>query len=162
MLCHSRKGNAEVVFRQTTHDLLQALENAFWHSGGVPKIVVIENLRAAVKHPDWYDPELVPTLRAFEEHSGTTILPTKPCTPRHKSKVECGVDYVQEDSLRGRTFASLLEQNDCLAHWEATVADLRVHGTTRRQVGEHFSASEREALMELPIERFGNFSGARR
>ena len=120
VMSHSRKGYAEVVFRQTTDDFITAIENAFWHFGGVPKTVVINNLRAAVKTPDWYDPELTPKLRAFEKHYGTTILPTKPYTPRHKGKVERGVDYVQENALRGRTFASLVEQNDFLMHWEAT------------------------------------------
>ena len=119
VLSHSRKGYAEVVFRQTTDDFIATLENAFWHFGGVPKTVVIDNLRAAVKNPDWYDPELVPKLRAFEQHYGITILPTRPYTPRHKGKVERGVDYVQENALRGRTFATLLEQNDFLTHWEA-------------------------------------------
>lgn len=161
VLSHSRKGYAEVVFRQTTDDFLQALENAFWAFGGVPKTVVIDNLKAAVKHPDWYDPELVPKLRAFETHYGTTILPTKPYTPRHKGKVERGVDYVQENALRGRTFQSLAEQNDHLAHWEATVADLRIHGTTKRQVGNHFKEEQPE-LTPLPLERFGNFREARR
>jgi len=161
VLSHSRKGYAEVVFRQTTDDFLRALENSFWAFGGVPKTVVIDNLKAAVKHPDWYDPELVPKLRAFEEHYGTTILPTKPYTPRHKGKVERGVDYVQENALRGKTFESLAEQNDHLEKWEATVADLRIHGTTKRQVGNHFQ-EEKPALMPLPLERFGNFSEARR
>merc|ERR1712232_1438928 len=68
VLSHSRKGYAEVVYRQTTDDFIRALENAFWEFGGVPKTVVIDNLKAAVKHPDWYDPELVPKLRAFERH----------------------------------------------------------------------------------------------
>lgn len=162
VLSHSRKGYAEVVFRQTTDDFITALENAFWHFGGVPKTVVIDNLRAAVKNPDWYDPELVPKLRAFEKHYGTTILPTKPYTPRHKGKVERGVDYVQENALRGRTFASLTEQNDFLFHWEATVADVRIHGTTRKQVGAHFDAAEKDALLPLPSVRFANFSEARR
>lgn len=162
VLSHSRKGYAEVVFRQTTDDFITALENAFWNFGGVPKTVVIDNLRAAVKNPDWYDPELVPKLRAFEKHYGTTILPTKPYTPRHKGKVERGVDYVQENALRGRTFASLTEQNDFLFHWEATVADVRIHGTTRKQVGAHFDAAEKGALLPLPSERFANFSEARR
>lgn len=162
VLSHSRKGYAEVVFRQTTDDFLAALENAFWHFGGVPKTVVIDNLRAAVKNPDWYDPELVPKLRAFERHYGITILPTRPYTPRHKGKVERGVDYVQENALRGRTFATLLQQNDFLTHWEATVADLRIHGTTRKQVGSHFEAFEKDALLPLPSERFANFSEARR
>ena len=162
VLSHCRKGYSEVVYRQTTDDFITALENAFWQFGGVPKTVVIDNLRAAVKHPDWYDPELVPKLQAFEKHYGITILPTKPYTPRHKGKVERGVDYVQENALRGRTFSSLAEQNDFLINWEATVADLRIHGTTRKQVASHFVAAERAALMELPRERFANFSEARR
>lgn len=162
VLSHSRKGYAEVVFRQTTDDFITALENAFWHFGGIPKTVVIDNLRAAVKNPDWYDPELVPKLRAFEQHYGTTILPTKPYTPRHKGKVERGVDYVQENALRGRSFKSLHEQNDFLSHWEATVADTRIHGTTRKQVGPHFESMERATLIPLPSERFANFQEARR
>lgn len=162
VLSHSRKGYSEVVFRQTTDDFITALENSFWHFGGVPKTVVIDNLRAAVKNPDWYDPELVPKLRALETHYGITILPTRPYTPRHKGKVERGVDYVQENALRGRTFASLLEQNDYLAHWEASVADLRIHGTTRKQVAAHFDAAEKDALLSLPTDRFANFSEARR
>jgi transposase len=162
VLSHSRKGYAEVVFRQTTDDFITALENSFWHFGGVPKTVVIDNLRAAVKQPDWYDPELVPKLRSFEKHYGTTILPTKPYTPRHKGKVERGVDYVQENALRGRTFGTLIEQNDFLAHWEATVADLRIHGTTRKQVAAHFETAEKETLIALPNERFANFTESRR
>lgn len=161
VLSHSRKGYAEVVFRQTTDDFVRALENAFWAFGGVPKTVVIDNLKAAVKHPDWYDPELVPKLRAFERHYGVTILPTKPYTPRHKGKVERGVDYVQENALRGKTFESLAAQNDYLQQWESNVADLRIHGTTKRQVGNHFE-EEKPALMKLPLERFGNFRESRR
>ncbi len=95
VLSHSRKGYSEASFRQTTDDFIRALENAFQHFGGVPHTIVIDNLKAAVKHPDWYDPELTPKVRAFCEHYGTAILPTRPYTPRHKGKVERGVDYAR-------------------------------------------------------------------
>ena len=49
VLSHSRKAYAEAVFRQSTDDFLRCLENAFAHFGGVPKTLVIDNLRAAVK-----------------------------------------------------------------------------------------------------------------
>jgi transposase len=91
VLSHSRKAYSEVTYRQTTDDFIRALEHAFWHFGGVPQTLVIDNLRAAVAHPDWYDPELVPKLQAFCQHYGTTILPTRPYMPRHKGKVERGV-----------------------------------------------------------------------
>jgi transposase len=162
VLSHSRKAYGEVTYRQTTEDFLRALENAFWHFGGVPETIVIDNLRAAVLHADWFDPELVPKLEAFCRHYGTTILPTRPRTPRHKGKIERGVGYVKSNALKGRTFTSLEEQNRHLADWEASVADTRIHGTTRQHVGRVFAQVERPALRPLPRQRFDSFQEAQR
>jgi transposase len=162
VLSHSRKGYSEAVLRQTTDAFLRCLENAFWHFGGAPQRLVLDNLRAAVAKADWYDPDLNPKVRAFGRHYGVALLPTRPYTPRHKGKVERGVDYVQENALKGRTFAGLDEQNHFLLDWERTVADTRIHGTTRRQVGAHFLSAERAALQRLPLERFPSFHEARR
>lgn len=162
VLSHSRKAYSEATFRQTTEDFIGCLENAFAHFGGLPKVLVIDNLRAAVKHPDWFDPELVPKLRSFCQHYGIVILPTKPYMPRHKGKVEAGVKYVQNNALKARKFGSLQEQNEYLARWEATVADTRIHGTTRQHVGKVFREAERPALQPLPPERFAMFQEAPR
>jgi transposase len=162
VLSHSRKAYSEVVYRQTTDDFIRALENAFWHFGGVPQRLVLDNLRAAVTKADWFDPEINPQVRSFAAYYGVALLPTRPYTPRHKGKVERGIDYVQENALRGRTFATLEEQNRFLLDWEQTVADTRLHGTTRRQVGAYFVAVERAALQPLPAERFPCFREARR
>jgi transposase len=162
VLSHSRKGYSEAVSRQTTDDFLRCLEGAFRHFGGVPRRLVLDNLKAAVTKADWFDPELNPKVRSFAEHYGTVFLPTRPYTPRHKGKVERGVDYVQENALRGRSFTSLEEQNRFLREWELTVADTRVHGTTRRHVGNHFTEVERPALLPLPLESFPSFREARR
>jgi len=162
VLSHSRKGYCEASFRQTTDDFIRALENAFWSFGGVPQTVVIDNLKAAVKHADWYDPELQPKVRSFCQHYGTAILPTRPYTPRHKGKVERGIDYVKDNALKGKTFTALEKQNEHLTHWEQTIADTRIHGTTRQQVRQVFEEVERRALRPLPIERFVSFHEAQR
>jgi transposase len=162
ILSHSRKGYSEAVSRQTTDDFLRCLEGAFRHFGGVPRRLILDNLKAAVTKADWFDPEINPKVRSFGEHYGTVFMPTRPYTPRHKGKVERGVDYVQENALRGRSFASLEEQNRFLRDWELTVADTRVHGTTRRHVGKHFEESERAALLPLPADPFPSFREARR
>jgi hypothetical protein len=162
VLSHSRKAYSETVARQTTDAFITCLENAFHYFGGVPRTLVTDNLKAAVLKADWFDPELNPKIEAFCQHYGTTMLPTKPYTPRHKGKVERGVDYVQENALKGRSFPTLAEQNTFLLNWEATVADTRIHGTTRKQVGTHFAAVERPALLPLPEERFANFREAQR
>ena len=162
VLSHSRKGYSESTFTQTTEDFFRCLENAFAHFGGVPKTLVIDNLKAAVQHPDWFDPVLTPKVQAFCQHYGTVILPTKPYTPRHKGKVEGGVKYVQNNGLQGHEFDSLAAQNEHLAHWEANVADTRIHGTTKKQVGKLFHEVEKSCLQPLPRERFPCFQEARR
>jgi len=162
VLSHSRKGYSEAVSRQTTDDFLRSLENAFAHFGGVPRTLVIDNLRAAVQRADWFDPELCPRVRSFAGHYGIAVLPTKPYTPRHKGKIESGVKYVKSNALKGRTFPSLAEQNAHLLEWEAQVADRRIHGTTKKQVAAVFEESERAALLPLPSSRFELFQEAQR
>ncbi len=162
VLSHSRKGYSEVVLRQDTESFIRALENSFHYFGGVPRTLVIDNLRAAVKKADWYDPELNPKVRAFAGHYNTTFLPNRPYTPRHKGKVERGIGYVKANALKGREFKSLAEQNSHLLDWEQKVADTRIHGTTRQQVGKLFEEVERRALQPLPPDRFPFFHEARR
>ena len=154
VLSHSRKGYSEAVRRLTTESFIRSLENAFWALGGVPQVVVFDNAKAVVSHADWYDPELNPKIVEFCRHYNTALLPTKVRTPRHKGKVERGVDYVQENALRGHTFPSLAAQNEHLQQWERSVADTRLHGTTKQHVGKRFETVERGALRPLPAERF--------
>ena len=162
VLSHSRKAYSEVVWRQTTESFLRCLENAFRHFGGVPATVVIDNLKAGVIRADWHDPDLNPKLEEFARHYGTVILPTQPARPRHKGKVESGVKYAQNNAVKGQSFESLSAQNAYLADWERTVADTRIHGTTRRQVGKVFEEVERPALQPLPAGLFPVFEEALR
>jgi len=162
VLSHSRKAYSEAVYRQTTDEFIRCIENAFRHFGGAPRRLVLDNLTAAVKKADWYDPELNPKVRSFGEYYGCVFWPTRPRTPRHKGKVEKGVDYVQNNGLKARRFTSLEEQNVFLRDWELTVADTRIHGTTRRQVGKHFAEVERAALVPLPLSPFPSFHESRR
>jgi len=161
-LSFSRKGYSEVVWRQETESFLRCLENAFRHFGGVPKTVIPDNLKAAVLQADWFDPQLNPKLTSFAGHYGTVILPTKPRTPQHKGKVEAGVKYVQNNALKGRSFASLAAQNQYLDQWEKRVADTRIHGTVRQQVEALFSKQEKPAMQPLPAGLFPCFHEARR
>lgn len=162
VLSHSRKAYSEVVTRQTTENFIRALENAFHAFGGVPRTLVIDNLKAAVTNADWFDPELNPKLLDFCRHYGVSVMPTKPRTPRHKGKVERGVAYVQDNALKARVFGSVAEQNEYLANWERTVADTRIHGTIKRHVGKLFQEVERPTLQPLPRERFPFYYESRR
>ena len=162
VLSHSRKGYSEAVWRQSTEAFIRCLENAFRYFGGVARAVIIDNLRAAVSQADWFDPELNPKLEEFCRHYGTVILPCRPKMPRHKGKVESGVNYGQENALKGRSFESLCAQNLFLADWESNVADKRIHGATKRQAAKVFDEVERPQLLPLPASLFPVFAEAQR
>ncbi len=161
VLSYSRKAYSEAVHRPTTETLIRCLENAFRHFGGVTKTVVLDNLKAAVKHADWYDPDINPKFAEFSRHYGFAVLPIRVRTPRHNGKVERGVGYVKGNALKAREFVSLADENRYLAHWEEQVADLRIHGTTREQVARRFE-TERPFLQPLPAMIFPCFQEGRR
>ncbi len=162
VLSFSRKGYSEAVWRQTTESFIRCLENAFRYLGGVTRTVIIDNLGAAVSHADWFDPDLNPKLEEFCRHYGVAILPTKPATPRHKGKIESGVNYGQENALKGRSFESLSGQNLHLLEWETHVADKRIHGTTKQQGAKIFNEVEKPRRLPLPASLFPVFEEAQR
>jgi len=161
VLSYSRKVYSEAVLRQDTETFIRCLENAFRHFGGVPRTLNLDNLKAAVLKADFADPELNPKLLEFARHYGVALRPCLPRTPEHKGKVENSVGYVKGNALAGRTFEGLNSENEFLAHWEKTVADVRIHGTTRRQVAQLFE-EEKKHLLPLPATLFPLFREAPR
>lgn len=162
VLSCSRGAYTEAVFRQDTETFIRCIENAFRYFGGVTQTLRIDNLRAAVTRADWYEPELNPKVESFCRHYGTVILPCRVRKPEHKGKVENSVKYVKNNALKGREFSSLAEENEFLLNWEKTVADCRIHGTTRQQVGKRFREIEKSALLPLPAGLFPCFQEGQR
>jgi len=161
VLSCSRKGYSEAVLRQDTETFLRVLENAIRSFGGVPLMLNIDNLKAAVLKADWFDPEMNPKLADFCRHYGMHVVPCRPWTPQHKGKVERGVGYVRNNALKGRRFKMLAEENLHLQRWESGVADKRIHGTTCKQVAACFEL-ERPHLQPLPPSLFPCYQEARR
>jgi transposase len=156
VLSYSRKAYSEAVLRQDTETFIRCLENAFRAFNGVTLTINLDNLKAAVLKADWADPVLNPKLADFARHYGATVLPCLPRTPEHKGKVESSVKYVKGNALAGRQFTSLAQLNRHLADWERTVADQRIHGTTKRQVAQLFEA-EKPSLLPLASSVFPLF-----
>ena len=83
--------------------------NLFRFLGGVPKVVVCDNLKAAVTNPDRYDPRLNRTYAEMASHYGTAILAARPRRPKDKAKVEVAVQIAQRwvlARLRNQRFFS--------------------------------------------------------
>jgi transposase len=161
-LGHSRHGYEEAVDDQQLEPFLRLHERAFRDLGGVPLVIRHDNLKAAVVRACLYDPDSNEIYRAFAAHWGFTPLPTQPRHPQENGKQERSGGYVNDNALKGRRFESLEEHNAFLRHWNRTVARLRIHGTTRRQVWTHFRDVEQPALQPLATTAFPLFKTGER
>ena len=82
---------AEALRSQDLEHWVAAHAHAFEFFGGVPEIVVSDNLRSAVTKAHRYEPDLNATYQEMATHYGIAIIPARPYSPRDKAKVEAGV-----------------------------------------------------------------------
>jgi transposase len=149
----SRKSVWLLTFRSSSRIWCELHEEAFARLGGVPRTVVLDNLKEGVLTPDIYDPELNPLYRDMLAHYGVVALPARVHHPDRKGKVERAVDHAAGGPLKSMRFESLEEAQAYLDRWSARWADTRIHGTTKRQVAVMYD-EERPALLALPAEPF--------
>ena len=96
----------EAVMSQKKEDFIHACENAFHFYGGTPQVIVPDNLKAAVSHPNKYESELNEDFAAFADHYGCTALPARVRRPRDKALVEGAVKLIY------RTIYPLVEEKE--------------------------------------------------
>jgi transposase len=148
-LGYSRKSIRLLTFRSSARIWAELHERAFRRLGCCPTVVILDNLKEGVRHPDIYDPTLNPLFRDVLAHYGVTALPCRVRDADRKGKVESGVGHAQRTPLQGLRFETLAAAQAYLDHWETHWADTRIHGTTKRQVAAMF-AEERPHLRPLP------------
>ena len=86
--------------------------------GGVPEVLVPDNLKAGVKSPHLYEPDINPTYQEFARHYELAVVPTRVRKPKDKAKAEVGVQVAERwilAPLRDRTFFSVKELNQAIA-----------------------------------------------
>jgi transposase len=103
-LGYSRKSVRLVVWRSSARTWAELHERAFRRLGGVPRTVVLDNLREGVLTPDVYDPALNPLYGDVLAHYGVVALPCRVRHPDRKGKVESSVGHTQRTPLRGMRF----------------------------------------------------------
>lgn len=97
---------------------IQAHCVAFEFFGGIPAIVVPDNLKTGVTKPNYYDPDINPTYADMARHYGVVVLPARIRKPNDKAKVESAVLHVERKilaALRDHTFFSIEEANEAIA-----------------------------------------------
>ena len=153
---YSDYGFAFAVRSQNTRDFIYALSKCLEFLGGVPHLLVPDNLKAAVIKASRYEPELNRALEDFANHYNTSVLPTRTGKPKDKALVENQVKLVYTRvfaRLRNQTFFSIGQLNDAIARC------MNKHNHTRLQQKpwsriEKFIAEEKPELLALPQNRF--------
>jgi len=124
---------AEATWTQSLPDWVGAHVRMFAVFGGVPRLIVPDNLKAGVHKASFYDPEINRTYGKMAAHYGVGVVPARPRRPRDKAKVEAGVRFAQTyilGRLRNLTFFSLEEANAAIREVMA-----RMNGRVMRRLG---------------------------
>ena len=154
VLGYSRLIWARFVVHQDLPTVLRCHTAAFEALGGAPREVLYDRMKTAVIGEAEtggivYNRALVDLAR----HYGFHPKACRPYRAKTKGKVERPFRYIREDFFLARSFRNLDDLNAQLRHWLETVANPRVHATTRRVVNEAF-AEERAHLRPLPLAPF--------
>lgn len=147
---------AEATATQQVGDWLRSHVHAFEFFGGVPAVVVPDQLKSGVTGSCRYEPALQRSYDELAGHYGTVILPARPARPRDKAKAEVGVQVAQRwilACLRHETLIGLGALNRRIRELLAVLNDreMRHYRTSRRAL---FVALDQPALQPLPATRF--------
>ena len=147
---------AEARWSESLADWIGAHVHALAFIGGVPKLIVCDNLKAGVTTACRYEPGINRTYQDLAAHYGCSILPTRIRKPRDKAKVEAAVLVVERfilARLRNRRFFSLSELNAAIREslGELNTRLMRKLGASRR---EFFETIDQPALLPLPAEPY--------
>lgn len=147
---------AEATLTQRLPDFVGSTIRAFEFFGGVPEVLVPDQLRSAVRGPDRYEPDINATYLEMAQHYGVVVIPARPRRPKDKAKVEVGVQVVQRwivARLRHRRFFELDELNQAI--WEL-LDELNARPFQKLEGSREsaFAALDQPALHPLPAVRY--------
>jgi len=150
-------GASNYVFSEATRsqkliDWTGSHVRAFEFFGGVPELLIPDNVRSGVTKACRYDPAVNSTYQQLAEHYGTVVIPARPRKPKDKSKAEFGVQIIERwilARLRHHTFFSLRELNLCIQSLLEEVNNKpyqKLNGTRK----EWFESIDKPVLSPLP------------
>jgi transposase len=146
----------EATWTQSLPDWISSHVRAFDFFGGVPELIIPDNLKSGVTRACRYEPDLNPTYAEMAAHYQVAVMPARPRKPKDKSKVEVGVQVVERwilARLRHQTFFSLAELNKAIRSLRDDLNARpfkRLPGTRRSQ----FESLDRPTLRPLPAQHF--------
>lgn len=155
VLCHSRMLYVEAFLQERIEHVLGGLANAFAYFGGVPRKVIVDNMKTAViEHRPGCEPKFNARFLDFCHHHGSEPRACTPRRPNQKGRVEAAVGYVKGNFFNGLDPGVLpapepLESlNASLRLWMEHTANVRQHRELQARPLDRMAA-ERSALLPL-------------
>jgi len=151
VLCYSRMLYVEFTLSESLDQFLSCHRHALEFFGSVPRRVMIDNLKVGVlEHPVGQSAVFHPRYLDFAAHHNFQPVACNVRQANEKGRVEAGVGYVKKNFLSGLHPTSFAAVNPAARQWLDTVANVRLHGETRRRPVDLF-AEEKPRLQPLPL-----------
>ena len=146
----------EATWSQGLPDWIASHIRCFEFFGGLPEVVVPDNLKSGVTSPHLYEPDLNPTYQDMAVHYGVAVVPARVRRPQDKAKAESGVQVAERwilARLRNRTFFSLAGLNEAIRELlvQLNTRPFQKLDGCRRSM---FEAVDQGALKSLPANRY--------
>lgn len=134
--------------------LIRLHEEGFADLDAVPKLMTYDNMTTVGRRASPTEINLNPTFAAWAKPYEFAVDLTRPHTPNDHAPVERPMHYIEHNCLRRRRFR-FDDWDDLNRHakiWCDTVANVRVHGTTRLRPVNQLKF-ERSFMLPLPSAR---------
>ena len=135
---------------------INANVNALSYYGGIPRVIVPDNCRTAVKTPKYYEPMINSAYWEFAQHYEVAIIPARVRKPKDKSAVEKSIGWLETwllGKLRKQRFFSFGELNKTILKY---LNELSERPFQKREGSRHseFIKIDKPALRPLPMHKY--------
>lgn len=155
LLCHSRLLHLQFALSMSMEHFLHGHIQAFQHFQGVPRRLIVDNLKTAVlDHHPGQQPNYNPRYLDFAAHYGFAPIACNVRKPNEKGRVERGVDYVKTNFLAGHQIHDYQSLQTAAEQWRDEIANKRTHRSTQRIPQEHYEQEEKAQLLPLRQETY--------
>jgi len=147
---------AEATWSQRLPDWISSHVRTFEFMGGVPALLIPDNLKSSTTRACRYDPDINMAYQQLAAHYGTAIVPARPRKPQDKAKAEVGVQIIERwilARLRHHTFFSLAELNQHI-HFLLEEVNNKPFKQLKGTRQQWFDSLDKPALLPLPKQAF--------
>lgn len=157
VLSYSRYSYNCLVTDQSVDSFIRCHIKAFEYFGAVPHTAKIDNLKAGVITPNFYEPTIQIQYAEFLKHYNCAPITARVRRGQDKGKVEAGIKYIKSNFLKRIEHTDFYQLEKDLLQWTTTVANKRIHGTIKKIPQQLFVETEKKEMYALPSRRYELF-----